>query len=242
MSPIRPIPSRENSSLAWMQSNVTSTGKTSALMVDLVNPGLARLVWLVRRLSRMYWREVPYRTASVLRGLAQSKGLLSAANVPKIAHDAKWGNAWCCTPAEASDCDAITQASDRILAGELKVFGQSVPMLNGVPDWNADPVTGTRIDRTFGLFIDFRHIGAGIDIKHLWEVNRHIWWVPLAQAYARTGDRRALDALRRLLTSWIDACPYALGPNWSSPVEHGIRLINWSLVWYLVGGDRKSVV
>ena len=205
-------------------------------MVDLVKPGLERLVWLVRRLSRMYWREVPYRAASVLRGLAQSKGILSAEVVPTIARDATWGNAWCCTPARTPEAGAIKQASDRILAGELKVFGQSVPMVNGLPDWNADPVTGSRIDSTFGLFIDFRHIGGGIDIKHLWEVNRHLWWVPLAQAYAQAGDRRALDALGRLLTSWLEACPYAMGPNWSSPVEHGIRLINWSLVWSLIGG------
>ena len=109
-------------------------------------------------------------------------------------------------------------------------------MRQGIPDWNADPVTGQRIGLTFGQFIDFRHIGKGIDIKFLWEVNRHLWWVPLAQHYALTGDVRGLDRLGQLLASWLDACPYARGANWSSPVEHGIRLINWSLVWHLIGG------
>ena len=122
------------------------------------------------------------------------------------------------------------------MEGKLEAFGQKVHLNEGIPDWNCDPVTCTRIDSTFGLFIDFRHIGEGVDIKFLWEVNRHLWWVPLAQNYALTRDRRCLDRLGRLLGSWLDACPYAQGANWSSPVEHGIRLINWSLVWQLIGG------
>jgi len=171
-----------------------------------------------------------------LRGFVQSRGLLSAARIPQIASDPKWGRAWCVAPALPGRVTSVELAAERILQGKLEVFGQRVPMPNGVPDWNADPVTGGRIEQTFGLFIDFRHIGAGIDIKHLWEVNRHLWWVPLAQSYALSGNRRALGALRTLLSSWLVACPYALGPNWSSPVEHGIRLINWSVVWSLIGG------
>jgi hypothetical protein len=113
-------------------------------------------------------------------------------------------------------------------------------MQDGLPDWNADPVTGTRIASEFGLFIDFRHI-RGVDIKFLWEVNRHLWWAPLAQAYALSGDLRFLHPLGRLIKSWLDACPYATGANWSSPVEHGIRLINWSVVWALIGGHRSPL-
>src|SRR5262249_26337218 len=63
----------------------------------------------------------------------------------------------------------------------------------------------------------------------------------LAQAYALYGDRRCLEHLGRLLGSWLEACPYAKGANWSSPVEPGIRLINWSLVWGLIGADRSPL-
>lgn len=198
--------------------------------------GLERLVWLLRRLSRMYWQEVPYRAASVVRGLAQSRGLFSAQDVPVPARDAKWGQGWCRVPAHGEPDAAILQAARDVVDGRLTVFGTSVPTMRGIPDWNADPVTGIRIGPSFGLFIDFRHVGRGVDIKHLWEVNRHLWWVPLAQHYALTGDRQSLARIGELLASWLDACPYPLGPNWSSPVEHGIRLINWSAVWTLIGG------
>jgi hypothetical protein len=200
-----------------------------------------RAAWLFRRLSRMYWQEVPYRAWSVVRGIAQSKGAFDASAVPQPAPDARWGSPWCASPGcTTAGAEHIRSAAQRLLEGHLEVFGQPVPMPGGIPEWNVDPVTGTRVDTTFGLFIDFRHI-EGVDIKFLWEVNRHLWWVPLAQAYALYGDRCYLERLGQLLRSWLDACPYARGANWSSPVEHGIRLINWSIVWSLIGADQSPL-
>jgi hypothetical protein len=189
----------------------------------------------------MYWQEVPYRASAVLRGLAQSKGLFSAATVPNQAADARWGMRWCSAPDRFDDAASIEAEALRLMEGRLEVFGQSVSMPQGIPDWNGDPVTGTRIDSTFGLFIDFRHVGNGVDIKFLWEVNRHLWWVPLAQHYALSKDARCLDRIGQLLDNWLEACPYPKGPNWSSPVEHGIRLINWGLVWQLIGGSDSPL-
>jgi len=189
----------------------------------------------------MYWQEVPYRAWSVVRGIAQSKGAFDASIVPPYAADARWGHAWCVSPGRAAaGAEHVRTAAEQLLDGHLEVFGHPVPMPDGVPQWNVDPVTGTRIDTTFGLFIDFRHI-RGVDIKYLWEVNRHLWWVPLAQAYALYEDRRYLDRLGQLLGSWLEACPYARGANWSSPVEPGIRLINWSIVWGLIGGEQSPL-
>src|SRR5690348_6603589 len=200
-----------------------------------------RAAWLFRRLSRMYWQEVPYRAWSVVRGIAQSKGAFDASSVPQPAPNARWGSPWCASPdCTTARAEHIRSAAQHLLDGHLEVFGHPVPMPGGIPEWNVDPATGTRIDTTFGLFIDFRHI-EGVDIKFLWEVNRHLWWVTLAQAYALYGERRYLDRLGQLLRSWLDACPYAMGANWSSPVEHGIRLINWSIVWGLMGGDRSPL-
>lgn len=189
----------------------------------------------------MYWQEVPYRAATVLRSLAQSKGLFTADRVPQRASDARWGVPWSAVPSDTKTCEPIEAAARRLIDGELLVFGHPVPMPRGIPDWNADPVTGTRIEPVFGLFIDFRHLGNGVDIKFLWEVNRHLWWVPIAQQYALTNDRRYLDRVGDLLKDWLTACPYARGANWSSPVEHGIRLINWSLVWHFIGGSSSPL-
>ena len=199
-----------------------------------------RMRWLVRRLRRMYAREVPYRAGSLVRALAQRAGFFSASHVPAEAADATWGPAWCSAPQGGCGA-ALRQAANDVMAGKLQVFGQSIDLHDGVPDWNTDPMTGTRIATSFGLFIDFRHIGSGVDIKFLWEINRHAWWLPLAQCYAQTRERAYLQRLEILLSSWLEACPYPLGANWSSPVESGIRLINWSLVWHLIGGAASPM-
>ena len=202
----------------------------------------SRITWLARRLSRIYPAEVPFRIHGVLRSLWQSRGFGDAGTVPAQDADARAGRPWVAASGAPAGIDraAVLHRADGLIAGRLQVFDGNVPFVDGAPDWNRDPVSGVTIPLRFGLFIDFRHI-PGLDIKHLWEVNRLCWWVPVAQAYALTHDRRYLDALRRWLRSWLDACPYPLGANWSSPVEHGIRLINWSLVWHLIGGATSPL-
>lgn len=184
----------------------------------------------------MYWQEVPHRAASVVRTLLQSRGVLTAQRVPPAAPDARWGLPWCSVPPAPAPGGGLDEVVERLLKGELSVFGYPVSMPGGMPAWNTDPKSGQTIDARFGLFIDFRHLPGGLDIKFLWELNRHLWWVPLAQMYARSGDARCLERLRLLIGSWLQQCPYPTGANWASPVEHGIRLINWSIVWSLVGG------
>jgi hypothetical protein len=150
------------------------------------------------------------------------------------------GAPWCQVFRSERD-DNLTAAAGRLMTGNLEVLGRTVQLPRGIPDWNRDPVGGIELPRRFGLFIDPRHVEGDVDIKYLWELNRHLWWVTLAQAYAVTGDSRFADRLAELIDSWIEACPYPLGPNWSSPVEHGIRLINWSLVWHLLGGKDAPI-
>jgi hypothetical protein len=200
----------------------------------------------------MYWQEVPYRAASVVRALLRRRGIGAAPQQPELRSDACFGAPWVRCPPVPTEGDsaghdlafhhaAILAQARRLMAGELEVFGQKVAMPGGIPDWNRDPVTGIDIPLQFGLFIDFRHVGHGVDIKHLWEVNRHGWWVTLAQAWAISGDAAFLGRLRALLADWLLRCPYALGANWASPVEHGIRLISWSLVWQILGGKTSPL-
>jgi len=206
----------------------------------MVEAKYSRVGWLVRRLSRITPAEVPYRVLGVLRGAAQGRGWFDAARPPRQAAAPAYGQAWVASPA-ALDQAAVLEQAERLLRDGVPVFDILVPLAPGTPDWNRDPKTGHDIGQGFGLDIDFRHVGHGVDIKYLWELNRHLWWVPLAQAYQVSGERRYLDWIGRLLESWLDACPYARGPNWSSPVEHGIRLINWSVVWHLIGGRASAL-
>ena len=89
--------------------------------------------------------------------------------------------------------------------------------------------------------IDYRDERVVGNIKYLWEANRHLHLVTLAQAHALTGDSRYALAVRSQVDSWIEQCPVGRGPNWVSALELGIRLINWSIAWQLLGGSRSRL-
>jgi hypothetical protein len=198
------------------------------------------IAWLVRRLSRIYPVELPYRIGGVLRAKAQARGWFDARRPPRHRPQRKFGRTWICVPSDQYvDMTALLLEAQKTWTHGLPVFDINIAFSDGVPLWNRDPKTGIEVDKTFGLDIDFRHIAGGVDIKYLWELNRLVWWVPIAQAYALTKNYLFLKKIGKLLDSWLCECPYPLGANWSSPVEHGIRLINWSIVWHLIGGENS---
>lgn len=139
-------------------------------------------------------------------------------------------------PHERINAVPYLQEADAILNGEVILFADRKFNVGSPPDWNRDPLTGVLGPDSFGLAMAITNRVLVGDIKHVWELNRHLHLVRLAQAYALSGEQRFLDGLTRQLASWFEQCPALLGPNWSSSLEAGIRLINWSLIWQLVGG------
>lgn len=135
---------------------------------------------------------------------------------------------------EGIDAAPYLHAADRIAEGWLDVFALRRFDLGSPPRWNRDPKTGVEAPLAFGKLLDYRDPDLVGDIKYLWEPNRHLHLVTLAQAFALSGDAKYFEALADQLDSWFLACPYPLGPNWSSALEAAIRLINWSIAWQLV--------
>ena len=125
-------------------------------------------------------------------------------------------------------------AADRIADGWLDVFALKDVDLGTPPRWNRDPKTGIEAPLAFGKLLDYRDPDLVGDIKYLWEPNRHLHLVTLAQAWSMTGEAKYAEALREQLESWFIACPHPMGANWASSLEAGIRLANWSLAWQLL--------
>lgn len=127
-------------------------------------------------------------------------------------------------------------AADRLLAGKFDVFARHGIALGSPPRWNRDPKSGIQAPLSFGKLLDYRDPQRVGDIKYLWEPNRHLHLVRLAQAWALSGDTQYFEGIARQLENWFDCCPCGQGPNWSSSLEAGLRLINWSVTWQLLGG------
>jgi Heparinase II/III-like protein/Heparinase II/III N-terminus len=193
----------------------------------------ARLGWYLNRLRCMTPAEIPHRLLRAVSARAEARGLRPR-KVPQPRMNDR--GVMFMSPRIDVDVATYTTAADRILAGRLDVFSLDAAELGQPPRWNRDPRTGTEAPLTFGKTLNYRDPAVVGDIKYLWEPNRHLQLVTLAQAYALSGEQRYAAGFRQQLDDWIVQCPAGMGANWASALEPAMRLINWSLAWQLLGG------
>lgn len=198
------------------------------------------LTWYLNRLGRMSLAELVYRVQQRVEAQLQKAGLFTARHVP-MPDLKRTSQPWNFAGAHFDSAPYVA-AAERILEGRLEVFALDDAPLGHPPVWNRDPRTGTVAPLTFGKTLNYRDETLAGDIKYLWEPSRHLHLVTLAQAYYLTGEPRYVAGLQRHLHSWWDACPYLMGPQWTSSLELAIRLINWSWVWHLLGGLNGPVL
>lgn len=135
----------------------------------------------------------------------------------------------------------VLEKAQAIVKGEFSVFSIDNVYLDDSFKWNKDPLTQIFAPLTFGKSLDYRKKSVAGNIKYLWEPSRHLQLVTLAVAYASGGESKYLGRIKDQLESWFDQCPYPLGPHWVSSLELGIRLINWSIIWSLIGGNDSII-
>lgn len=116
-----------------------------------------------------------------------------------------------------------------LLDGRLEFFGKTLSLSNPV-NWHQDPTTGTTSPLTYGKTINYRDERNCGDIKVLWEISRHQHLVPMAVAFAVTGESRYRDAVIEQIDSWVEQNPYGLGVHWCSSLEVALRGIAWTMV------------
>lgn len=199
---------------------------------------MSGLRWKLNRLRTMGAPEIAHRVHEAVRRRSERMGF-GRARPPEPAGQST--AAWLADPRPAVDTAAYVAAADRILAGRFDVFAMRDVDLGFPPDWHRDPRTGTTAPRAYGPAIDYRDERIVGDIKYLWEPNRHLELVTLAQAWALTRDERYAQGCRKLLESWWEACAYPSGVQWASALELGIRLQNWSVAWQLLGGEDSPL-
>ena len=202
---------------------------------------LADWRWRLNRLRCMGAAEIGHRLWRRLAIAAEQHGWFGIGAGPVPAPDlTQRGVHWLVPPRGLEPAPYIA-AAERILAGKFDVFALGGIDLGSPPRWNRDCKTGIEAPLVFGKLLDYRNPALVGDIKYLWEPNRHLHLVPLAQAYALTGRPAYGQAIRRHVESWLAECPPGLGPNWSSALEAGLRLISWSLAWQLIGGPASPL-
>lgn len=195
---------------------------------------MSAVLWKLNRLRTMTADEIFYRVQQALQVQAEKHGIGLA---QPIEPEGNAGKPWLNELPHDFDRDRYRAAADRILAGRYDIFALQDIELGFPPRWNHDPKTGTDAPLGFGKKLNYRDEQVVGDIKYLWEPNRHAELVTLAQAWSLSQEPQYAEGIRLLLESWFEQCPYPLGPNWTSSLEHAVRLVNWSFSWHLLGGE-----
>jgi hypothetical protein len=89
--------------------------------------------------------------------------------------------------------------------------------------------------------LDYRKLPGGADSKLIWELSRWGQLVRLAQAAYVLGDNRAARQCVRWLGDWVTHNPPYRGWNWTSALETGLRLVQFSWIDALLAQSRTSV-
>lgn len=182
--------------------------------------------------------EVLFRAVQFLHILAERLGLGRARpKEPGSAVSRPWLNSL----PTGFETGPYLAAADAILQGRYSIFALKDANIGFPPDWNCDPKSGTRAPMEFGKSLNYRDNRIVGNIKYLWEPNRHLEFVTLAEAWHLSRDLKFAVGCMTMLDSWFKQCPYPLGPNWSSSLELGIRLVNWSFGWHLLGGESSPL-
>ncbi len=123
---------------------------------------------------------------------------------------------------------------NELLEGRLDLFSYEGLAIGQPVDWYRDPLTGIRAPLVFGKTLDYRDETLVGNVKVLWELGRHQHLIPLAVAYACSGQSKYRDAVVGQIDGWVATNPYGVGIHWCSALEAGLRLIAWSVIHSLL--------
>ncbi|MDX1696096.1 MAG: alginate lyase family protein, partial [Ketobacteraceae bacterium] len=199
--------------------------------------------WYVNRLRTMSGSEIAWRVQSLLAALTEharvSMNLIAKpVYVADFSPEQAFSPPFRVTPIEVGcwqDDSAslwkrqLVAKADLICEHKLSFFNLKEKHLGDPINWNHDHGSDIPAPLKPILKVDYRDCARFGDCKLVWEPNRHHHLVVLGRAYRATGDMKYAREVVAQIESWLDQNPYGYGMNWRSPLELGIRLINW--VW-----------
>lgn len=202
-----------------------------------------RWQWFFSRLSCMSPAEVAHRAVFTLRNRVEQWAGTAIVR-PEARHEAKAGVQWIRVPSlqgAGLDAQYYVEEARLIADGQVRLFASQRFDVGALPRWNRCPLTGVEGPNWPSYKISLTDRALVGDIKYVWELNRHLHLVAIAQAWALSRDVQYLATLRAQLASWLQQCPCGQGPNWTSSLELAIRLLNWSVIWQLIGGADSEL-
>jgi len=121
----------------------------------------------------------------------------------------------------------------RILEGDFRWLMADTPVLGPLPDWHALLDSPGSWPGGPSASIDYMSEERPGDIRRIWELNRHQYFLVLGRAWRLARDEEAAEGFARHLDDWITRNPPGLGPHWVQTQEVALRAVSWALAWHL---------
>jgi hypothetical protein len=126
---------------------------------------------------------------------------------------------------------ALRRDIEDIPAGKWRAFAHLPIRVTDPPEWHKDYLAGVDLPTSESAFnLNYRELPRGADIKLIWELSR---WHPLTRlalaAYILNDDRAAWKCVH-WLEHWAQHNPPYRGWNWTSALESGLRLIQFTWI------------
>ena len=126
--------------------------------------------------------------------------------------------------------ETLAREAEALQSGQWKLFGWREVDVDVPPSWNTDATCGVEISPlNLAHRINHRSLN-GADARTIWEINRWSEMVRLGMHGWLNADWDAFAVATSFFQSWGGQNPVGYGINWTSPLEAGLRLINFT--WF----------
>lgn len=127
--------------------------------------------------------------------------------------------------------EALRQDVERIISGRWLAFTHLELRVDDPPRWHKDYLAGVDLETNESAFqLNHRNLPRGADVKLIWELSRWYELTRLAMAAYVLNDERAGLKCLEWLEDWVKHNPPYRGWNWTSALEAGMRLVQFTWI------------
>lgn len=201
---------------------------------------MSKLRWYWHRLQAMSPSEMGSHVRKKLRQAADGRGLPDWTPV-RLERSGVFPGLPKSAEAPGVLRDALRRDADLILKGHWKAFGHLDLRVDDPPKWHCDYLAGRELATRESAFqLNHRDLPAGTDVKLIWELSRWHALVRLAMAAFVLGDGHAGAKCVEWLEDWVKHNPPYRGWNWTSALESGMRLVQFTWIDALLRGGPAA--
>lgn len=125
------------------------------------------------------------------------------------------------------------QRAEKLSRMEFNFLGKDVTYRNKIA-WHRDPLSGSEYPLQFFRNLKVYSDATERDVKYVWEVNRHQYFIELSKTYFLTGEEKYCAQVIEWMRDWIEQNPYKMGVNWTSALEVAVRAYAWIWSFYFL--------